>query len=241
MLRFVLLVFALNPQQDPNINLLAILLGAGFLQLWDWVSGGVYKNWCLDALEGLFALNLIMLAAATYYVEISKGNKLAVGYTSISIALVTFIGILTYHILQQLRHTKLWKKMPKVNFKFKKLNNREAVDNLNNLINDSTESVNLNLNLIAWLFWLTVTVILFPWLSRRMANSVNMFAFMKCTLNIIVGMMWMNLHWGKACMPLGWPRKLSSKEERKNQFWLSVNNILLCGSQHTQVLGLPHL
>ena len=151
-LRFVLLlVFALNPQQDPNINLLAILLGTGFLQLWAWVSGGVYKNWCLDALEGLFVLNLIMLAAATSYVEISKGNKLAVGHTSVSIALVIFTGILTYHIFQQLKHTKLWKRMPKVNFKFKKLNNREAVDNLNNPINDPTGSVNLNQLREPWL------------------------------------------------------------------------------------------
>ena len=151
-LRFVLLlVFALNPRQDPNINLLAILLGAGFLQLWAWASGGVYKNWCLDALEGFFALNLIMLAAATYYVEVSKGNKIAVGYTSVSIAQVAFIGILTYHIFQQLRHTKLWKKMAKVNFKFKKLNDREAVDNLNNHINDPTESVNLNQLREPWL------------------------------------------------------------------------------------------
>ena len=50
-----LLVFA--PQQDPNINLLAIVVGAGILQLWAWVSGGVYKTWCLDALEGSFTLN----------------------------------------------------------------------------------------------------------------------------------------------------------------------------------------
>ena len=48
-LRFVLtLVFAFN---DPSISLLAIVVGAGILQLWAWVSGGVYKNWCLDALE----------------------------------------------------------------------------------------------------------------------------------------------------------------------------------------------
>ena len=81
----------------------------------------------------------------------SKGNKIAVGYTSVSIALVTFIGILTYHILQQLGHTKLWKKIPKVNFNFKKLNNREAVDNLNNHINDPTGSVNLNQLREPWL------------------------------------------------------------------------------------------
>ena len=72
-------MFALNPQQDPNINLLAILVGAGVLQLWAWVSGGVYKNWCLDALEGSFVLNLIILVGATYYVKFSEGSQLAAG------------------------------------------------------------------------------------------------------------------------------------------------------------------
>ena len=57
--RVLLLVFAFNPQQDPGVNLLAILVGTGLLVVWTWVSGGVYKNWCLDALEGSFALNLI--------------------------------------------------------------------------------------------------------------------------------------------------------------------------------------
>ena len=98
-LRFVLLlVFAFNPQQDPSVNLLAIIVGTGILVVWAWVSGGVYKNWCLDALEGSFALNLIILAAATYHVTHSRGNQLAVGYTSVSIALATFIGILVFQI-----------------------------------------------------------------------------------------------------------------------------------------------
>ena len=93
-----------------------------------WASHGVYKNWCLDALEGSFVLNLIILGAATYYVSHSGGDQHAVGYTSVSIALATFIGILTYHIFQQLRHTKL---VPKL--KFKKLD-KEAEDNpINNL------------------------------------------------------------------------------------------------------------
>ena len=122
-LRFVLLlVFALNPQQDPSVNLLVILLGTGLLQLWAWVSGGVYRNWCLDALEGSFALNLITLAAATSYVNPSTGNQLAVGYTSVSIALATFIVILAYHIFQQLRHTKLWMKVPKQDLDFNRPN-----------------------------------------------------------------------------------------------------------------------
>ena len=67
-------------------------------------------------------LNLITLAAATSYVNHSRGNQLAVGYTSVSIALVTFTGILTYHIFQQLRYTKLWKKVSKLNLKFNRPN-----------------------------------------------------------------------------------------------------------------------
>ena len=119
----LLLVFALNPQQDRNINLLAIVVGAGILQLWAWVSGGVYKNWCLDALEGSFMLNLTILAAATsYYIKLTEGNKLAVGYTSVVVAFVTFHFIIVYHLLQQLTHTKLWKKLPKLHLKLNKQN-----------------------------------------------------------------------------------------------------------------------
>ena len=67
------------------------------LQMWAWLSGGVYRNWCLDALEGLFALNLISLAAATMYINHSE-DQLAVVYTSVSIAFATFVGILTFQL-----------------------------------------------------------------------------------------------------------------------------------------------
>ena len=93
----------------------------------------VYKNWCLDALEGSFSLNLIMLVGITYYVKFSKENLLAVGYTSVSIASATFIVILAYHIFHQLRHTNLRKKMPKLNLELRKLNTvKEAEVNSNN-------------------------------------------------------------------------------------------------------------
>ena len=80
--------------------------------------------WCLDALEGSFVLNLIVLGVTTYHVKLSGGSQLAVGYTSVSIAAITFIGILTYHIFQQLRHAKLWRKASKLNLQFKKLNKK---------------------------------------------------------------------------------------------------------------------
>ena len=151
----LLLVFSYTPEQGANINLLAILVVAGVIYLWAWASHGVYKNWCLDALEGSFVLNLIILVGATMYINIAfladplkseeneLAHQLAVGYTSVSIALVTFIGILTYHVLQQLRHTKLWKKI-----QFEKLNNKlktkQTKDNPNNPIDDHTESVHFD-------------------------------------------------------------------------------------------------
>ena len=74
-LRFaLLLVFAFNFQEDHRINMLAILVTVGFTVVWAWVCGGIYRNWCLDALEGLFALNLIILVGATCYIKLAGGN-----------------------------------------------------------------------------------------------------------------------------------------------------------------------
>ena len=101
MLRFViLLVFALDHQQDPSVSLLAILVGTGILHIWAWVSGGVYWNWCLDVLEGSYTLNLIFLSATPmiHHISCSGGNQLAVRYTSVSITLATFIGILVFQL-----------------------------------------------------------------------------------------------------------------------------------------------
>ena len=109
---FAVFFYCLPPV--PSINLLAILVGTGMLIVGTWIHGGVYKYCCLNAIEGSFALNLIIVAAATYHAQLSGGDQLAVGYTSISIALVTLIGVLAY-IFQQVRHTKLWKKLCKLN------------------------------------------------------------------------------------------------------------------------------
>ena len=93
-------------------------------------------------------LNLTILAVATYHVKVTKGNQLAVGYTSASITLGTLIVILFYHIFQQVRHTKLWKKVPKLNLK---LNTKQVENNLNNPVNDPAESVNLDQLREPWL------------------------------------------------------------------------------------------
>jgi len=138
----LLLIFAFNPQEDPSINLLAILVGSGVLLVWAWISGGVYRKWYLDALESLFALNLIILAGCTYHVDLSGGNQLAVGYTSVTIALVLFIVILTYHIFLRIGSTKQCKnlnpesRLPKfknTNAMNEPINNAEVVENFSQL------------------------------------------------------------------------------------------------------------
>ena len=102
MFPFVLLlaiVFAFNRQRNPNVNILAILVGSGLLTIWAWITGGVCNNWCLDALEGSF---FILVLAPCSYIDVTyvkdqhEGNQLAVGYTSVSTAFATFIGILVY-------------------------------------------------------------------------------------------------------------------------------------------------
>ena len=99
---------------------------------------GLAQWWGLQELvsrcTGSFVLNLVILSVANCHVSHLGGNQLAAGYISVSAALTTFIGILAYLNYQQLRHAKLWKKVPKLNLKFKKLNTNQ--DNLNNPIND---------------------------------------------------------------------------------------------------------
>ena len=63
------------------------------------------------------------------YVSHSGGSQDAVWCTSVFIAFVTFIAILAYHIFQQLKHTKLWKKAPKLNLKFNRPDITQVVNN----------------------------------------------------------------------------------------------------------------
>ena len=113
-LRFVsLLVVAFNFQEDPKTNLLAILIEVGNLFLWLWISGGVYTNRCLNVLEGSFALNLIVLTAVTYCVNLFEGNQLIAEYTwtiSVSVAFATFIGILAIQLANMTGITRYLKR-----------------------------------------------------------------------------------------------------------------------------------
>ena len=92
------LVFAFNISGNDSVNLLVISSTTSGIFIWFALSGKVYKSRYLNALELSFILNLGILAVATYHVNQSGGSQGAVTYTSVGIAFLTFVGIVTYHI-----------------------------------------------------------------------------------------------------------------------------------------------
>ena len=107
------LLFAFNALGDPRINLLAIgCVTVILLIVYALLGNRIFKTWYLNTLELSFIVNLCILALVTLYIRSTGGNQNAVTFTSISIAFATFIGIVTYHSVQQIKHTpQLWKKL----------------------------------------------------------------------------------------------------------------------------------
>ena len=91
------LVFAFNISGNDSVNLLVICSTTSGIFTWFALSGMVYKSWYLNALELSFILNLGILAVATHHVKLCDESQAAVTYTSVGIAFLTFVGIVTYH------------------------------------------------------------------------------------------------------------------------------------------------
>ena len=117
LLRGVMFVtFAFNILGDPSVDLLCITTASLGITMVTRMTGKIYKKLWLDVLEASFILNLGILAAATYHVRLAGGSQGALSYLSVSIALVTFFGILLYHIYLQTHSATFWKRLPKPNF-----------------------------------------------------------------------------------------------------------------------------
>ena len=113
------LTLGFNPNSDPSVTLLIIILTVLVIYSWVWLVGGVYKNWWLEVLESSFILNLGILAAVTYKTELANarlgislklgGRNQTAAHVSLSIAFLTTIGIFAYHIYLQVQNTRPWK------------------------------------------------------------------------------------------------------------------------------------
>ena len=110
LLRCILfLTFSFNVLGDPNVNLLCIACSTAILYILHALFGNrIYKSWPLAILELSFITNLCILAIATLYTRSSHGNQNAVTFTSIGIALATFIGIVVYHVVEQIKKVQRW-------------------------------------------------------------------------------------------------------------------------------------
>ena len=106
----ILLAYTFNTYGHPSVKLLLIISACAHLLLLNvWVARGVYKKWPLDVLESSSFLNLGILSAATAYVNKNGGNQMAVTITSLHVALVTFIGVLLYHMYKLIASTRAWR------------------------------------------------------------------------------------------------------------------------------------
>ena len=106
---YLFLVFAFNVFGDPSINLLCIGSASAVLLILTALLGNkIYKTVFLNILELSFNSNLCIVAMATLYVRSAGGNQNAVTFTSIGVAFVTFLGIVIYHLVQQLKEAPRW-------------------------------------------------------------------------------------------------------------------------------------
>ena len=103
------LVFAFNALGNPNVNLLAIIICSAVLTLLTVFTGRIHVNWSLQGLEATFILNTLIFAAATLFLRSANKNQAALTYTSVGIALVTFTGMIIYHVTMQLKDTRVWR------------------------------------------------------------------------------------------------------------------------------------
>ena len=111
----LLFVFALNTLGDPSINLATIVTVMLCLLTFTWFTGDfVYKKSLLNFLEMSFLLNLGILSVWTLYARYlmqsfnnQTNAQVAVTNTSVGIAFFTFIGILTFHIVQSIRKWRI--------------------------------------------------------------------------------------------------------------------------------------
>ena len=115
----LLLVFCFT--NNPNVNLLAVITVAILLlthlpydnhmmvhpngaskciRFW---GGSYYRKPYLSLLETSFLLNLVMLAAGSWYVRSAEGSQRAVVYTFVGITFCQFIGIIILHGYNQLK------------------------------------------------------------------------------------------------------------------------------------------
>ena len=104
--RFIFVALAVSMTNNPQLYLTTVTTTCILIISIAWSLGGIYKKWSLNLLTASFFLNLAFLSvSATYNINTYEGHvryRLTnCSFISLSIAALTFIGILMYHIYKQ--------------------------------------------------------------------------------------------------------------------------------------------
>ena len=102
------IAFAALSSFDPNANMLVMMVIATLLLMYIASTSLLYNKWYLSILEMLYLLNLIILGGAFLFCRtFPKGEYLnyqlnSVTATSVSIALLQFVGTLIFQFIKQI-------------------------------------------------------------------------------------------------------------------------------------------
>ena len=105
----LLIISAVNPNNAPKVNLLAIGGTTPVLLAYTATAGKVYRKKYVSFLENSFLLNLGALAIGTLYTGGNGQGHTAVVHTLVGIAFLQFVGIIFIHGYCSIKETRSWR------------------------------------------------------------------------------------------------------------------------------------
>ena len=110
LVRIILLIIsAVNPNNAPKLNLLAIGGTTLVLLAYTATAGKVYRKKYVSFIENSFLLNLGALAIGTLYTGVNGQGHTAVVHTLVGIAFLQFVGITIFHGYCSIKETRTWR------------------------------------------------------------------------------------------------------------------------------------
>ena len=100
----LIIFFTINILGSVETSLLIILIVAFVLAVAN--SNGIYKKWLYNYLESFFYLQLGVFAGCAAYVRRDHGSSRAVADTSIGVALLVFLAVVSYHAFRKIAALK---------------------------------------------------------------------------------------------------------------------------------------
>ena len=105
----LLIISAVNPNNVPKLNLLAIGGTTLLVLAYAATAGKVYRKRYVSFMENSFLLNLGALAIGTFYTGGEGQGHTAVVHTLVGIAFLQFVGVIIFHGYCSIKHSRVWR------------------------------------------------------------------------------------------------------------------------------------